>query len=190
MLIGSAGTGVGSRIGGHARRGGGKMREQHRRYCTVGMTDEYRSSKTCIWCFQQVRLPRSRRLINGKIKTVKVHGAVECVNPSCISVQCGYTIKSRDPHACKKLRLNLLSFNYIFLNYTFFKISAVAIAISGASNLLTSPRATLAPFSKAYRRPLDTINPSPSALENIMIPTYSQYPSIDTMGVSSSQEGL
>ncbi|KAF8976761.1 hypothetical protein BGZ46_007984 [Entomortierella lignicola] len=35
MLVGSAGTGVGSRIGGHARRGGKKLREHHQRYCAI-----------------------------------------------------------------------------------------------------------------------------------------------------------
>ncbi|KAF9426099.1 hypothetical protein BGZ94_006947 [Podila epigama] len=46
LLIGEAGTGVGSRIRGHDRRGGGIMREQHIRHCTIGMKDEYRTSKT------------------------------------------------------------------------------------------------------------------------------------------------
>ena len=59
LLIGEAGTGVGSRIGGYQRRGGGKMREQHRRYCTIGMTNEYRTSKTCIYCSCQVRQARA-----------------------------------------------------------------------------------------------------------------------------------
>ncbi|CAO3569992.1 unnamed protein product [Mortierella alpina] len=47
LFIGDAGTGVGSRIKGHARRGGGKMRSRHRRYCPVAITDEFRTSKTC-----------------------------------------------------------------------------------------------------------------------------------------------
>ncbi|CAJ0832313.1 12135_t:CDS:2 [Entrophospora sp. SA101] len=32
-----------------------KMMEQRRRYSTVGMTNEYRFSQTCVWCFQQTR---------------------------------------------------------------------------------------------------------------------------------------
>jgi hypothetical protein len=36
MCIGVAGTGVGSRVKGHARRGGTQMRSRHRRYQTVG----------------------------------------------------------------------------------------------------------------------------------------------------------
>ncbi|KAG0262914.1 hypothetical protein DFQ27_002035 [Actinomortierella ambigua] len=48
LLIGESGTGVGSRIGGHARPGGGKMRAEHVCYGTIGMTDEYRTSKTSL----------------------------------------------------------------------------------------------------------------------------------------------
>ena len=113
LLIGAAGTGVGSRIGGHARRGGGKMRKEHIQRCTIGMTNEYRSPQTCIFCFQPVQLARSRRLIGGKIKVTKVHGAVECVNPACSSFKCGYTIKPRDPHAsvCIKLSISVQGYN-------------------------------------------------------------------------------
>jgi hypothetical protein len=34
MCVGIAGTGAGTRIGGHLRYGGGKLRERHRRYST------------------------------------------------------------------------------------------------------------------------------------------------------------
>lgn len=136
MLIGDAGTGVGSRIKGQARRGGNKMREEHIRHCPIAMTDEFRSSKTCIFCFAQVQQARSCRTIGGKVKTVSVHGAIECVNPDCPSVKCGYTIRPRDPHA------------------------AVAIAIAGASVLLQGR--TLPPFSRRLSAPLTT-TPLPPA---------------------------
>ncbi|CAJ0836151.1 4798_t:CDS:2, partial [Entrophospora sp. SA101] len=42
------------------------------------------------------RLARSCRIINGKIISVKVHGAVECINPSCISFN---AIKPQDPYS-------------------------------------------------------------------------------------------
>lgn len=129
LLIGEAGTGVGSRIGGYQRRGGGKMREQHRRYCTVGMTNEFRTSKTCIYCYCQVRQARARRLVNGKVKFVNLHDAVECINPECPSVKQGYTVKPRDAHA------------------------AAAIAIAGASALLDRSRRTLPPFSRNTKPP-------------------------------------
>ncbi|KAF9160321.1 hypothetical protein DFQ26_005682, partial [Actinomortierella ambigua] len=40
LLIGESGAGIGSRIGGHTRLDGGKMRTEHVRYCTIGMTEE------------------------------------------------------------------------------------------------------------------------------------------------------
>ncbi|KAF9571998.1 hypothetical protein EC968_010475 [Mortierella alpina] len=86
FLIGAAGTGVGSRIKGHERRGGGKMREQHRQSAVVAITNEYRTSQTCYACFRQLRLARSRRFLNGKVKSISVHGAVECLNRNCDSV--------------------------------------------------------------------------------------------------------
>jgi hypothetical protein len=59
MCVGIAGTGAGTRIGGHLRYGGGKLRQRHRRYITVAMTNEYRTSRTCCYCFQPVIRPRS-----------------------------------------------------------------------------------------------------------------------------------
>ena len=55
------------------------MRKEHIQHCTVGMTNEYRSSKTCVFCFQPVQLARSWCLLGGQIKVVKVHDAIECV---------------------------------------------------------------------------------------------------------------
>ncbi|KAF9167971.1 hypothetical protein DFQ26_002196 [Actinomortierella ambigua] len=123
LLIGESGTGVGSRIQGHARRGGGKMRAEHIRYCTIAMTDEFRTSKTCVFCFQQVRLARHRRKVKGNEKLVSVHGVVECINPDCPSVKSGYCQKPRDAHA------------------------AVAIALVGAHQLLYQK--AFPPFSRA-----------------------------------------
>lgn len=137
MLIGTAGTGVGSRIGGHSRRGGGKMRKQHIQYCTIGMTNEYRSSQTCIFCFQQIQLARSQRVVGGRAKLVKVHGAIECTNSSCPSFKSGYTIKPRDPH------------------------SATCIAVAGASNLMSARRKTLQPFTINASDTLESPSTSP-----------------------------
>src|ERR1700761_7341704 len=61
MFIGTGGTCVGSRLGGHERRGGGLIRKQHRAYAVVGLTNEYRTSQSCVWCFEQVRLAKARR---------------------------------------------------------------------------------------------------------------------------------
>ncbi|KAG0316592.1 hypothetical protein BGZ99_006812 [Dissophora globulifera] len=99
MLTGTARTGFGSRIGGHARRGGGRMRKEHQRHCLVAMTDEYRSSKTCVLCLSQAQLIRGCRIVNGPIRTFRLNGSVECVDPQCLSFKVGYTIKARDTHS-------------------------------------------------------------------------------------------
>ncbi|KAF9093787.1 hypothetical protein BGX27_001569, partial [Mortierella sp. AM989] len=125
MLIGTAGTGVGSRIGGHALRGGGRMCKEHRQNCVVSMTNEYMTSQICIYCFQQLRQAKASRVVGGTVKAVNNHGVLECVNPYCISFVCGYTQKPRDPH------------------------SAMAIAISGASILLGAKHKPLPPFSRS-----------------------------------------
>ncbi|KAI8363414.1 hypothetical protein B0O80DRAFT_372813, partial [Mortierella sp. GBAus27b] len=105
MLVGNAGTCVGSRIGGHARRGGKKLRKKHQQHCVVAIQDEYRTSKVCIYCFQEVRPARSRRIIQGKEKMVRVHGALECSNPNCPAFREGYTIRPRDAHAAVAIAL-------------------------------------------------------------------------------------
>src|SRR5690349_4281407 len=86
------------------------------------MTDEHRSSKTCVFCFHELRIARS--LVGGIIKTTKVNGTVKCVNPDCPSFRVGYTMKARDTH------------------------SAMAILVAGASNLLSPTRETLSPFTR------------------------------------------
>ncbi|KAK3818917.1 MAG: hypothetical protein J3Q66DRAFT_256944, partial [Benniella sp.] len=51
MLTGDSGTCVGSRIGGHTRRGGRKFQSEHARYTVVGVQDEFCTSQTCVYCF-------------------------------------------------------------------------------------------------------------------------------------------
>ncbi|KAF9948128.1 hypothetical protein BGZ72_009918 [Mortierella alpina] len=124
MVIGDAGTGIGSRIGGHARRGGKKMRTEHMKHGPVVIADENNTSRTCCYCFDPVQLATGRRLVKGQVKMVKIHGTVECVNEECLSFKAGYTMKSRDPHA------------------------ALAIGLSGTSGLLSANRQVLAPFAR------------------------------------------
>ena len=166
MLTGIAGTCVGSRFKGHARRGGKKLRKEHRQHGIVALTNEFRTSKTCLFCFQQVRLAQSRRLQEGRIKVVRVHGSLECVNPACPSVLCGYTQKPRDAHA------------------------AVCIALAGASNLLSLNRQTLAPFRRQTHNVITstttTINTS-TKLENSFMPWTS---TTDATGAPRQDLGL
>jgi hypothetical protein len=97
-------------MGGHPKLGGGRITNQHMQTCPVLMTNEMRTSNVCIFCYHQLRLARAHKLVDGSVKTVRVHGAVECVNRDCEAAQCGYTIRGRDDNA------------------------AVAIAIAGYSN--------------------------------------------------------
>ena len=125
FLYGAAGTGVGSRIGGHARRGGKKVRQEHMQHAVVALTNEWRTSQTCATCFSQLGLARGRRIIRGKVKSLRLHGAVHCTNRGCPLVRRGWTIQPRDTNA------------------------ALCIGISGTSRLFFSQ--PLPPFTRAKR---------------------------------------
>ncbi|KAI8346124.1 hypothetical protein B0O80DRAFT_393124 [Mortierella sp. GBAus27b] len=129
-MYGSAGTGVGSRIRGTARRGGIKIRKQHMRYGVVALTNEYRTSQTCASCFQQLRPAKARRQVNGESKVVRLHGSMECTNSRCESWRAGHTIMSRDKNA------------------------ALCMAIAGGSTVLLNT--TLKPFARSFRPPINT----------------------------------
>jgi hypothetical protein len=101
MGIGICGTGVGSRIKGHLRLGGGQMRRRHRRYEVVSMTDEYRTSQTCATCFGQVVRPAQLKTVNGRSKRVTCNGGSICMNSSCPSYQTGTNTRNRDVEAAK-----------------------------------------------------------------------------------------
>jgi hypothetical protein len=105
MCIGVAGTGVGSRVKGHARRGGTQMRSRHRRYQTVAMTNEYCSSQTCSTCFSPATHPKQRKLVNGVWKMRTCNGSTICLNPRCPSFQAGINTRNRDAEAAKCILL-------------------------------------------------------------------------------------
>jgi len=106
LLIGDAGTCVGSRLRGHARRGGSKMRREHQKYTAVAVVDEYRSSKVCLYCRKPVSLARAKRIVNGSAKTVRIHGATECTNSQCTARRVHYTIRPRDAQAAAVIGLS------------------------------------------------------------------------------------
>jgi hypothetical protein len=91
MLIGTAGTFVGLRIGGHARRGRGRMRRNHCRYLTAGMTNEYNISQTCSTCFHSIAHPRIRKLVKGIWKAATNYDTSLCLNYGCPTYQAGTT---------------------------------------------------------------------------------------------------
>jgi hypothetical protein len=106
MLHGDAGSGIGSRLKGRAKMGGSKIPQRHMRYVPLCKTPEHNSSRTCPMCFQPIRLMRARRIVNGKSKLVRVNGAVQCVNPDCISFKQGYADRGRDTNAAVNIALS------------------------------------------------------------------------------------
>src|SRR3954452_2972733 len=83
--------GINSRIKGHSKRGMKKIRAQHRNYGNVAIVNEFNTSKICPYCFSKLVLHRARRNINGKERTVRLHGAVECVHPWYLTRKLNYT---------------------------------------------------------------------------------------------------
>lgn len=96
--IGNQGTGVGSTIKGFNRRGGRWLIEKHGRYGTVAITNEFRTSQTCIFCFGQVIRPQKG---DGK----KDNGSSRCLNPDCPSYVHGKAIQGRDVQASVAIAL-------------------------------------------------------------------------------------
>ena len=111
-------------IKGHSLRGTKKIREQHRIYGHVGITNEYNTSKTCPYCFSKVVLHKARRVFDGVEKVVRLNGAIECVHPWCPSRRIKYTTRGRDVNA------------------------AANIALSGASIILAADHQPLPPFRR------------------------------------------
>ena len=136
FLHGAAGMGVGSRLKGNAKMGGNKIPQRHMHHGPVCKTNEHNSSKTCPFCFKPTRLARARRMREGKMKLVRLNGAVECTNSQCISHRCGYTIRGRDNNA------------------------ALNIAIAGYFQLTSTDRTALPPFTTTTRRPWSQPLPS------------------------------
>lgn len=135
MCIGREGTGVGSPIRGHARRGGSKLRDDHRQHGVVALTNEYRTSQTCAYCLGPVTRPKATVIRNGRKVQKSTNGASNCMNISCPLYRTGRTTQNRDVQA------------------------ALCIALAGASFLLTGK--TLHPFFKNSAA-LRQLNPNPT----------------------------
>ncbi|KAK5808840.1 hypothetical protein F5H01DRAFT_52172 [Linnemannia elongata] len=141
VLHGAAGTAVGSRIKGHAKRGGRKLTDQHRQYGPVGYTNENRTSRICSACFVPVTLSRATRIKDGESRTIRLHGSVDCHNPLCPRRQAGRGTMGRDANAANN------------------------ILISGASILLSATHQALPPFRPFSFPPTPTMTASASDLE-------------------------
>ncbi len=68
---------------GHLHFGLSRIRHALRQHWPTLLAREAFSSQRCCCCFGPVRLARARRLIHGTASTIRINGAVECLNPSC-----------------------------------------------------------------------------------------------------------
>lgn len=62
MLIGDRGTGVGSAVKGHCRYGGTWKQKIHGQSTTTCITNENKTSQTCIYCFHPLSYPSKESL--------------------------------------------------------------------------------------------------------------------------------
>ncbi|KAG9320341.1 hypothetical protein KVV02_004252, partial [Mortierella alpina] len=139
MAYGTAGSGIGARIGGYLKWGGKWLRHQLLRLdMVVALTDEYNTSQVCVHCFNKLQLARSSRLSGTEIKSVRIHGSVICTNTSYVAVQCSYATRPRDSNAAIGI---LISYSSI----------AMRNLVFGDSNQWMPPWPTT-PYSR-YARP-------------------------------------
>ena len=136
---------INARIGGHLRYSGGKLRERHRRYTTVAMTNEYRTSQTCCYCFQPVIRPRKPVFRDGKWRTKSVSGSSVCYNSACPSYQRGCNTKNRDVEAA--INISLAGTSRITTGFTLppFERSASHLNTGIHPHSVTKPPVTGAP---------------------------------------------
>ena len=120
VCLGTSGTGIDSRLKGHARLDGEQIRKRHRCYLPVAMTNECISSQTCSTCFNPITHPR---VIHGRWKTVLNNGPSLCMNSACPSYRDGKNTRNHDVEG------------------------AECIAIAAASRLLTG--STIACFDQS-----------------------------------------
>jgi hypothetical protein len=68
----------------------------HGRRGNVCITSEFRTSQTCLFCFEQLKHPQLIENKNGKIIKKSTKGSLMCVNLDCVSVLYGRSTKSCD----------------------------------------------------------------------------------------------
>jgi len=83
-----------------------KIWAQHRNYGNVAIVNEFNTSKICSYCFFKLVLHRAYRNINRKERTVRLHGAVECIHPWCSARKLNYTTRGRDANASANIALS------------------------------------------------------------------------------------
>jgi hypothetical protein len=80
LLMGFAGTGIGSKIERTAKLGDKQLRKRHRRYTTVRITNEYHTSQTCSHCLSPIIHPKMTKIVKRKHKMLSNQGTSLCLN--------------------------------------------------------------------------------------------------------------
>ncbi|KAI8097363.1 uncharacterized protein BX664DRAFT_383664 [Halteromyces radiatus] len=93
MTIGDRGTSTGSWIGGQRELASYRI---HERRGVVAITNEHRSSQTCVSCYQKVVRPKRTVVKDGKQYIKNNDGTSLCVNPRCIAVKKGKDVQGSD----------------------------------------------------------------------------------------------
>ncbi|RUS34296.1 hypothetical protein BC938DRAFT_481375 [Jimgerdemannia flammicorona] len=83
-----------------------KIQEQHRIYGYVGITNEYNTSKTCLFCFSRVVLHRTCQTIDGRKQVVCLNGVIEYIHPQYPARRINHTTRERDANAAANIALS------------------------------------------------------------------------------------
>jgi len=83
-----------------------KIRAQHRNYGNVAIKNKFNTLKICPYFFFKLVLYHAHRNINGKERTVCLHGTVECVHPQCPARKLNYTTWGRDANTSANITLS------------------------------------------------------------------------------------
>lgn len=110
MFVGDRGYCVGFTVKGHLKYGGQWKPRKNSSYTSVCITNEHKTSQTCLFCFKKLQRPLR---VTGNTKLKVVNGTFQCVNPDCPSVLAGKAIHTRD------------------------SLSTMAIGLSGLATLLS-----------------------------------------------------
>ena len=79
MFIGDRGFGYGSKIKGHRRYGGYWKQKIHSKYTTVLVTNENKTSQTCVFCFSSVFHPKQQINYKGNF-SLKISMVLSCAS--------------------------------------------------------------------------------------------------------------
>lgn len=108
MFMGDRGTDVASIIKSHRRYRGQWEQNRHSRDVAVCITNEHKTSQTCIYCFDQIRHPTARYSVSGKTAKRRVNGTLTGLNRQCILWQERRSCQTRDTVSAAAIALSSL----------------------------------------------------------------------------------